>query len=190
MSNDSVTGLAYSLSSDNNVTIMGLGSYSSSDLIIPPTVTANGTSYPVVAIGNGAFFNCTGLTSVTIPASVISIGNYAFEGCSGLTSVTIPASVTRIGSSAFAYCTELASVTIPDSVTRIGDEAFINCSKLTSVTFLGDAPTDIGDDIFFNSPAIIYYTSGKLRWTNPWAGLLTVALAVPVKHNYSIYFRK
>jgi len=32
----------------------------------------------VTAIGDGAFYKCTGLTSVTIPASVRSIGNYAF----------------------------------------------------------------------------------------------------------------
>ena len=38
----------------------------------------------------GAFWGCSGLTSVTIPNSVTSIGDSAFTGCSGLTSVTIP----------------------------------------------------------------------------------------------------
>jgi hypothetical protein len=38
-------------------------------------------------IGNSAFEDCTGLTSVTIPNSVTSIGNYAFDGCSGLTDI-------------------------------------------------------------------------------------------------------
>ena len=41
-----------------------------------------------------AFYECSSLTSVTIPNSVTSIGGYAFEWCSGLTSVTIPNSVT------------------------------------------------------------------------------------------------
>ena len=39
----------------------------------------------------GAFDNCSGLTSVTIPNSVKSIGDHAFYDCSGLTSVTVKA---------------------------------------------------------------------------------------------------
>ena len=58
-------------------------------------------------IGEYAFENCSGLTSVTFPSSVTSIGEYAFSGCSGLTSVTIPSSVTSIGDSAFSGCSNL-----------------------------------------------------------------------------------
>ena len=53
-------------------------------------------------IGNNAFRDCTGLTSIEIPNSVTSIGNNAFFGCSGLTSIEIPNSVTSIGNSAFS----------------------------------------------------------------------------------------
>ena len=38
-------------------------------------------------IGGFAFWDCSGLTSITIPDSVTSIEDYAFSGCSGLTSV-------------------------------------------------------------------------------------------------------
>jgi uncharacterized repeat protein (TIGR02543 family) len=41
----------------------------------------------VTAIGNYAFYDCSGLTSLTIPASVTSIGDYAFYSCTGLTAV-------------------------------------------------------------------------------------------------------
>jgi hypothetical protein len=41
----------------------------------------------VTTIGDFAFYNCTGLTSIVIPDSVTSIGSSASEGCSGLTDV-------------------------------------------------------------------------------------------------------
>jgi Flp pilus assembly protein protease CpaA len=79
------------------ITITGFTG-SPTNIVIPSTT--NG--YPVKSIGNTAFYDCSSLTSVTIPNSVIIIGAYAFEGTSSLTSVTIPNSVTSIGSQAFA----------------------------------------------------------------------------------------
>ena len=97
----------------------------------------------MTSIGNQAFIECSGLTSVTIGNSVTSIGNYAFECCSGLTSITIPNSVTSIGDGAFLGCSGLTSVTIGNSVTSIGEGAFYDCSGLTSVT-IPNSVTSIG----------------------------------------------
>ena len=69
------------------------------------TVKINGGS-----IGSNAFYNCSNLTSITIPNNVTSIGDSAFEYCSNLTSITIPNSVTSIGDDAFEYCYRLAEV--------------------------------------------------------------------------------
>ena len=76
--------------------------------------------------------------AITIPSSlggypVTSIGEYAFKDCSGLTSVTIGNSVTSIGYRAFSGCSRLTSITIPDSVTSIGNDAFKGCDKLVEV---------------------------------------------------------
>ena len=79
------------------------GKYSG-EVVIPESVEHEGTAYSVTSIGDYAFCNCSGLTSVTIGNGVTSIGYEAFYGCSGLTSVTIPNSVTSIGSSAFQHC--------------------------------------------------------------------------------------
>lgn len=57
------------------------------NLIIPSTVSYDGTTLPVTAIWCNAFKGCSGLTSVTIPDSVTSIYDGAFAGCSGLTEI-------------------------------------------------------------------------------------------------------
>lgn len=117
------------------------------DLTIPSVVTHEGETYTVNKIGDRAFSNCRGLTSVNIPNSVTTIGNSAFYECSGLASVTIPSNVTAIGESAFCGCGGLSSVTIPNSVTTIGSSAFGGCSGLSSVT-IPNSVTTIGSSAF------------------------------------------
>ena len=122
-----IDGIYYYLSSDNTVSVTSNPNRYSGSVVIPEKVTYENVEYSVTSIGGGAFSNCSGLTSVTIPNSVTSIGEWAFNNCSGLTSVTIPNSVTSIGEWAFSFCSSLTSITIPNSVTNIGSNAFYNC---------------------------------------------------------------
>jgi hypothetical protein len=113
--------LAYELIDDGTAYSVSKGTANTDGKVVIPS-SYNGK--PVTGIGNGAFADCSGLTSITIPASVTSIGIEAFVDCSGLTGITIPSSVTSIGNAAFINCSGITSITIPDSVTSIGAYAF------------------------------------------------------------------
>jgi hypothetical protein len=119
----------------------------SGDMVIPGSFMYEGTTYTVTSIGDYAFYECTGLTSVTIPNSVTTIGEGAFYQCTALTSVTIGDGVTTIGYCAFRNCNSLTSITIPNSVTTIGVAAFSRCNSLTSV-IIGNGVTSIGNETF------------------------------------------
>ena len=141
-----VDGIYYDISETTATVTYGDNKYSG-DIVIPESITYNGSKYSVTSIGDWAFSFCSGLTSVTIPNSVTIIGRYAFDGCISLTSVTIPNSVTSIGYYAFYDCCSLTSITIPNSVTSIGDGAFSSCSGLTSIT-IPNSVTSIGELAF------------------------------------------
>ena len=93
----------------------------------------------------GSSTSSTTSTTYYIPSSLKSVmvtgGNIlygAFYNCNGLTSVTIGSGVTSIGDRAFYDCTWLTSVTIGGGVTSIGDYAFSGCTWLTNIYYTGD----------------------------------------------------
>lgn len=147
------------LSSDEKISIKDIGK---------STVIANsacaGTGIKTIDlkgvyyIGNNAFSECKGISSVSIPASVKYMGVNVFAN-SSITSLIVDNEmeevpdgmcyntpldhvtygygelIKKIGNSAFAN-TELKSCCLPKSTEElitIGDKAFQNCTKLTSI---------------------------------------------------------
>lgn len=100
----------------------------SGDVVIPETVTYNGSTYTVTRIGDRAFIGCSELTSVTIPETVTTIDTNAFYNCSGLTSITLPESISVINNQAFFGCSSLRGVICHSSIppTVNGDYVFYN----------------------------------------------------------------
>lgn len=105
----------------------------SGHIAIPSTVEYDGTEYRVDIIGEDAFRNCWGITSVSLPYTISEIGDFSFYHCTGLSEIEIPESVTKIGEWAFESCVNLSSVSLPSTVELIGQSAFHKCVKLTSV---------------------------------------------------------
>lgn len=102
-----------------------------------------------------------GCKFTVIPNSVTTIDG-AFFGCSGLTSIVIPNSVTTIGEATFNQCSSLTSITIPNSVTNIGHYAFLLCESLSTVISNIENPFTIYDDTFWGIPgkAVLFVPKG------------------------------
>jgi len=125
--NFTMDDLNYSINGDGvSVTVTGHvnGTEATGTLIIPETVTYEGTNYFVTTIGYAAFSGCSGLTSVIMPNTVTDMGADAFSVCDYLASVTLSTNLTSIPSSAFSACANLSSITLPNSITSIAEFAF------------------------------------------------------------------
>ncbi len=120
-----------------------------------------------LTIAGYTFYNCTYLTSATIPAGVRSIGSYAFGNCTRLKWVKIPDSVTRIDDYAFYMCNSLITVHATDltawcsidfsnyasNPVSFAEELYINGELVTDIVF-PDSVTGIGDYTFYNCKSL------------------------------------
>ena len=86
------------------------------------------------SIGDGAFKDCTSITSVKLPKTLTTIGREAFKACTSLKEVIMPEgdAPCDISFGAFADCTSLERIDLP-SAHIIADTAFQNCNKLKEI---------------------------------------------------------
>jgi hypothetical protein len=106
------------------------------DVVIPDSV---------VTIGEGAFVDQRGITSVSIGDGVVDIAASAFEDARALTGLSLGESVQSIGADAFINA-GIVTLVVPDSVLSIGDAAFRG-NDISSLA-LGNGLQTIGDYAF------------------------------------------
>lgn len=150
----------------------------------------------VTSIGQNVFIE-SGLTTLTIPASVTSIGNQAFYKCTNLTSVKILGPVKDL-SSVFAYCANLESVEFPGTVTSVYTDyrpysCFRGCSKLTRfvVTPVEGQESNLkaSDDGTYlyrttssgGKELVAYPSAQSLVLTSEWASIYGIETLIDVK---------
>lgn len=140
--------LRYKENPDGSLTVVGLGEYRDACVMIPET--ADGKR--VTAIAASAFYGCTSISAVQIPATVQKIGDLAFAGCQNLTYISV-------SEGNQFYCDESGvlysadkntliqypparggeSVTIGVQLKRVSAMAFYGCRYLRVVYFEGTA---------------------------------------------------
>lgn len=115
----------------------------------------------VTTIGDGAFMDCTSLTTITLPYFIARIGNSAFENCTALATFTTmdgadkkTAALRTIGDRAFFGNTSLNNVDVNTTkgVNTIGVSAFENCGQLATINISG--VTRFAEGVFRNAKAL------------------------------------
>ena len=142
----------------------GSTTYISGDYTIPETVTAfsqdeSASSYNIVGIGDGAYYNSTlthgakvffRATSLTIPKHIKSLGMRCFTAAGNLTKITIAddSEIEELPDGCFAHCQYLREINIPASVTKIQAGALGGCKVLGKIVFAADQTPTIDDNAF------------------------------------------
>ena len=106
-------GLEFKSNGNGTCYVAGIGACTDSEIVIPKY---SPEGYVVAAIGDSAFNDCAGITSIIIPEGVTRIGSYAFRNCSSLKKVVIPESVEYMSNSPFANCTAIEEIVFVDPV--------------------------------------------------------------------------
>jgi len=113
--------------------ITGGGNTFVGELNVPRTVTHEGKTYVVSAIGKKAFSGASQLTAVILPTGITSIGDFAFENCFSLRRVMFPGNEVKFGSGTFYRCRNISSVTLGSDWTNVNLQMFRWSTQLREI---------------------------------------------------------
>ena len=169
---------------DGNSSLWDNNNRPSGALVLPDTVSHNGITYTVRAIGNNTFSNCL-LFTVVMPNTVDSLGDYAFDNCNYLSNMTFSNTLSYIGKCAYSN-TNLGDVVLPASVRIIGESAFAN-ANITNIT-LNDSVQYLGFGCLQSNPLISLFIPASVYYFNPGNWGMSGALASIVVDPDNPYF--
>ncbi|MDR1088986.1 MAG: leucine-rich repeat protein [Coriobacteriales bacterium] len=130
-------------------------------------------------LGSAVFMQCLQLAQVDFDASsqMMNIQASLFQECPRLYSINLPNSIRSIGNSAFQGCTSLVTLQVPRSTTSLGSSSFQECLALRTVVFRGDASRLSSLSSTFalcDSISAVVYMGKKSKTLNFFASLPTV----------------
>lgn len=128
--------LQYKVTAANEVMITGVTDKTPEYFDIKPSVTYEGTTYNVTAVGERAFYECSNLVRFQperVKMPLKTIGKEAFLGCGKLTNLLLGSTLETIGDGAFIRCSSLQNLEIPAGVASIGEGVFDECVKLANI---------------------------------------------------------
>jgi uncharacterized repeat protein (TIGR02543 family) len=115
--------------------------------------TGEDFSMDIISLGDNAFSNQSGVTSIVLPKTITSIGEQCFLNCENLTAIFAQnTKITSIEKGAFATLTNTV-VYLPNNITYIDDSSliFTQPRKLNLSGFDMSKVTYIGDSAFYGS---------------------------------------
>ena len=176
-----VDGYTYTYSVTDGKATIGTGETVKTAVSPKPTgrltVPSELGGYPVTGLGESAFYNCTGLTDVTIPNGVTHIGPRAFSCCSGLENVTIGSGVTSIEPYVFPSCVNLRNIAVdPANTAYMSQDGMLLTKDGTTLVYgvggdveIPSGVATIGTSAFFGRKLKSIRFSGSVTNIGSWA---------------------
>lgn len=130
----------------------------------------------VTSVGESALKSCHTFKSVHMP-NVTSLDEYCFYDCAGLTEVSVGDKISQIPSQSFHYCPSLKTVTLGASVSYIGYYAFRNSSIEKLYVNSPTPPGVYNNDVFGSTRGTLYvpeYSMVSYKLHDYWSKFTSV----------------